>query len=72
MYQVQQLAVASPVVDLRVEDFRDLELGLAIDLNRQGWGLYAVRDRVRDGGLELGYMKDWVNGPHGFGESEGA
>ena len=30
-----------------------------------------VGDGVGNGGFDLGYMEDWMDSPHGIGESEG-
>ena len=59
------------MIGFRIEDLCDLKLGLTIDFYWRWWRLGAVGDGVGNGGFDLGYVEDRVDGPHGIRESEG-
>jgi hypothetical protein len=59
------------LIDLGVENLRDLKLLFSIDSGRRGRRLDAIGDGVRRSRLKLRHMEDGVNGSHGVGKSEG-
>jgi len=58
------------MVNLGVEDLRDLELQFTINFHQWWRRLYPVRYGVGYGWFELGDMEDGVNGMHGIWKVE--
>jgi len=58
------------MVNLGVEDLRDLELRFTIHFDRWQRRLYLVRYGVGYGRFKLGDMEDGVNGTHGIWKAE--
>ena len=58
---VEELALVSNVVVLRVDDAFDEVLGVAIDDERRRGRLFAILEGIGGLGLELGHMEHGVN-----------
>ena len=58
------------MINLGVEDLRDLELWFTIYFDRWWRRLYPVRYGVGYGQFELGDVEDRVNGTHGIWKTE--
>ena len=60
--EIQQLAVMTALIDLRVEDLSNLKLWLTIYEDRWGWQLYSVGDRVWGCGFQHRDVEHRVDG----------
>ena len=68
--KIEEVAQLPTVVDLGVEYFSDLVLGLAINDNRRGWRFDTVRNGVWDARLQHGDMENRMDRSHAVRQTQ--